>query len=147
MCFPKTNSRPPTGVIFPEMVENLYEDDEDDDNDLESIASSLPDIELEEDANSMREKQRQRRRKRKQKRKKKLSSESKSPKIVLPSEWMIRRQLSEDISAEEEKNMLSSVRFSRMVDSRRISKDYYSQLQQQDTLTPNRYSTILLAAE
>lgn len=122
------------------MVENLYEDDDDDD-DLESVASSLPDIELEEDAHSMREKQRQRRRKRKQKRKKKLSSENKTPKIVLPSEWILKRQVSEDnqdISAEEEKNMLSSVRFSRMVDSRRISKDYYSQLQQQDTLTPNR---------
>ena len=37
-----------------------------------------------------------------------------------------------DISSNEDRNILNSVRFSRLVDSRRISKDYYSRLQQQE---------------
>ena len=51
-------------MVLPEMVENLYEDN----YDGESIVSSLPDIEFEEDAHSLREKQKRRRQKRKQKR-------------------------------------------------------------------------------
>ena len=39
---------------------------------------------------------------------------------------------SSDISSNEDRNILNSVRFSHLVDSRRISKDYYSRLQQQE---------------
>ena len=55
-----------------------------------------------------------------------------------------------EISSNEDKNLLSIVRFSSLVDSRRISKDYYSLLQQNQenhttpstptkVLTPTRY--------
>ena len=46
---------------------------------------------------------------------------------------------SDEISSNEGKNILSSVRFSRLVDSRRISKDYYSQLLQQESSNTPRY--------
>ena len=46
-----------SGWLYPEMIENLYGNDDD----LEiSIGSSLPDIELDEDVNYLREKQRKR---------------------------------------------------------------------------------------
>ena len=48
-----------------------------------------------------------------------------------------------EISSNEDRNLLSSVRFSRLVDSRRISKDYYALLQQsqsQDHSSTTRYT-------
>ena len=46
--------------------------------------------------------------------------------------------LKSEISSNEDKNILSSVRFSRLVDSRRISKDYYALLQkEQEKYAPN----------
>ena len=118
------------GMMFPEMIENLYEED----GDSGSINSSLPDIELEE--NSLRERQRQRRRRRRQKLIKKEALEQacawQQPKFGHPQPLVHDNQDSDDISSNEGKNILSSVRFSRLVDSRRISKDYYSQLLQQE---------------
>ena len=118
------------GLMFPEMVENLYE------NDCESgsVNSSLPDIELEE--NSLRQKQKQRRRRRRQKLLQKEVKEPEWPQFDHP----VSQQDSDDISSNEGKNILSSVRFSRSVDSRRISKDYYSQLLQQQHQESNSSS-------
>ena len=117
------------GMMFPEMIENLYEED----GDSGSINSSLPDIELEE--NSLRERQRQRRRRRRQKliKKEALEQAWQQPKFGHPQPMVHDNQDSDDISSNEGKNILSSVRFSRLVDSRRISKDYYSQLLQQES--------------
>ena len=48
--------------------------------------------------------------------------------------------LKSEISSNEDKNILSSVRFSRLVDSRRISKDYYALLQkEQEKYAPHLY--------
>jgi hypothetical protein len=149
------------GICLPEMVENLYDNDNQD-------AASLPDLEL--DENSLMDKQRQRRRKRKQKLRMKLKrdlavkirvtsvngtscsdecfdSQPQNGRMAsMPETTSIgslpvfgdkvtrghkRDSESDDISSTEDKNILSSVRFSRLVDSRRISKDYYSKLQQQ----------------
>ena len=158
-----------TGIIFPEMIENLYGDDSKDDV-LERI-----DIQLEEDPKTLRyktyflyylpilkynlfcclfyrQKQRERRRKRK------LKQLKPKPKIVkeetscshfsntfgrnynptksdldLPRFFDKKEHVTDEdseISSNEDRNLLSSVRFSRLVDSRRISKDYYALLQQ-----------------
>ena len=103
------------------MVEGLYEEDG-----MDAISiGSLPDIELQED--SLREKQRQRRRKRCQKRIRKLHSIP----IFQPRPTTVQVPKSDPITSsstlEADKQNLAGVRFSRLVDSRRISKDYYSQ--------------------
>ena len=52
-----------------------------------------------------------------------------------------------EISSNEDRNLLSSVRFSRLVDSRRISKDYYALLQQsqsQDHSSTTRYTFFII---
>ena len=52
--------------------------------------------------------------------------------------------LKSEISSNEDKNILSSVRFSRLVDSRRISKDYYALLQkEQEKYAPDYLLTYL----
>ena len=138
-------------MVLPEMVENLYEIDDDMD-DGGSIASSIPDIELEEDQHSLREKQRKRRRRRRQKRFRKEHSKEVSS---MPSSNRSESQNNmsnvslpmflhptasdggrEDISPLEDKHNLAAVRFASLVDSRRISKDYYSQLLWQQENSP-----------
>lgn len=94
---------------------------------------SLPDLELEED--SLRDRERKRRRKRRQKR---LLKEKQNPDSSIVSGGKNSNGLpifhstpvfeSEEISPLEDKNNLAGVRFASLVDSRRISKDYYSQL-------------------
>ena len=51
--------------------------------------------------------------------------------------------LKSEISSNEDKNILSSVRFSRLVDSRRISKDYYALLQKEQEKYALRLHTYL----
>lgn len=150
-------------MLYPEMVEDLYEVDREID-DGTSMASG--DIELEEDIHSMREKQRKRRRKRRQKRierEKKRSNAMASSMDLMPiadsfgydisvtnisekpndkltranslknrsqtlPNFKVNKKSNEDIGPMEDKSNLAAVRFASLVDSRRISKDYYSQL-------------------
>lgn len=151
------------GLKYPEMVSNLYEDD-----DVIS-QSSVPDLQFEGDPESMIEKQRQRRRRRKRKQlmressvyslgeggvsqadnvaKKKSDTSNGFGKTVsefggattaafsLPQFYDPRSKKdsdSDEISSNEDRNILSGVRFSHMVDSRRISKDYYSKLMMEE---------------
>ena len=109
------------------MVEGLYEDD----GYAASSGTSLPDIELE-DGNSLRGKQRKRRRKRKQRQilketpKPNLMPVFQPPSPTLPGGPPAHLKEILIIPKEEDKanSLTSSVRFAKLVDSRRISKDY-----------------------